>query len=74
MEMILILAAAVIIIICLPAIMRNSGRRPQAKGLFTHRCPSCGDIVYDKYPVCANCHAPQPKTRWLWREGSSIKN
>jgi hypothetical protein len=46
----------IFVVIVLVMIVRRTGRRPQARGLFTRRCPNCRDIIPDRATICPNCH------------------
>jgi hypothetical protein len=50
------IAFVIFIVIVLVMIVRRTGRRPQARGLFTRRCPNCRDIISDRATICPNCH------------------
>jgi hypothetical protein len=45
-----------VMLVMLVMIVRRTGRRPQARGLFTRRCPNCRDIISDRATICPNCH------------------
>jgi hypothetical protein len=64
MEILIVVFVVLFVLIALFKTARNTGRRPQARGLFTHKCRYCRDIIPDAARLCPNCLSPQSKPWW----------